>query len=1045
MLPSPSGGPSTPLSPRHDELAPLSPAAQAGDGGTPSFLTHPPFSVPVQSLAGVAPSGRAPSGMNPEGLASTLATRSVVAGMGDSDAVTVLEVGRLHNLQNYAPQLVAYFTETRYVAATQGRMMARLNALVEESIGAQKQMVIMEGRLKTMQGQMDGQASLITTLQGQVTRLEQLQDGSDSRWADLCTARDKVAAAVQVMADRQDLAQDLMGKLADVTGKLSWLCGKGIPNCCVELDSPLLYGHPIHVLTGHKHILDEVIFAVEQSAVEYHPSTLRQADYNVLDQHGAVLDLAVLDTLPHKDGMREAGTYWDAQRYWTLYEALEVLASQRQDSARRAAGIQDRRVYMSAVSLADVRRVRVAIKDGLILDVRWPTLPDVVPAEEPPAPVPPPAPHRQMGTRPPVSAAAAAVPAPPTAAPAAPAGPVLVGAPAAVILQAAPPAPVAQPLVQAAAPLEQGGGPSRPPPPRGSRLGGQADTSVDDVVDCTLATRAPPRQQQVRFPDPDAQFHIIRTTLPERTGEFTPNLLGTGYVSPRTSEQLPPPPSTIAPEIQSMLHHLQSEVQRLSAGQADSVRALEDRQYKPRTITRSMDSPCIRNNITTNEAILGMASRSAPSLTVYQREDKPMDTWSGKDSEAIPCPEMWMQLATVKAKRQNRELIDYLQDCTSGNAKLWVNNLLRYQAAHLLQQTQLEDGTLIRDHDSSSTGYTARDRKPVELLLEVTDRYVLQDFQKEWMLTRQDKTERAYLALLDGRACKQGPTDSVNDYLMAFKAAGWAAKFDPNKDILNTITIIFKGLSPAMQALGIRDKKSKQAFTTVESYTDYLLQREVDFTGVGGAASTFTPAPRPSYYPERKVMAATVDREDVDMDNEEEYEDDGDADDDDAWADHEGRVCGVKDRRGDRNRNDNRSTRGRSNPNPNPARPAPVLITVPGPGGAQGVPRPLYEFKLTLNFPSPDSIWPTGFTFVPSMALDLHPKASNIDRALKTVGVLDPNMSLSRVHHVMLRLREPTVDPNWTWCIIHGSTAHNTSQCPCVHAICPRTKAVGRT
>jgi hypothetical protein len=275
------------------------------------------------------------------------------------------------------------------------------------------------------------------------------------------------------------------------------------------------------------------------------------------------------------------------------------------------------------------------------------------------------------------------------------------------------------------------------------------------------------------------------------------------------------------------------------------------------------------------------------------------------------------------------------------------------------------------------------------------------------------------------------------------------AKFDPKANELHTIFLMNKGLNPALQNAGFKDKNTLQSFTTVQKYTEFLLKKECDLL--------VSPEVPPSTYPtvthrpwvptaQRVNMAQTVDCDDQGTEGDQDGWEDEEVDDETSWDDYEdGRVCGVRgSSRQDRNRPDKRvNFRGKAG-GPPPTRPAPVLISVPAPGGGQGVPRPLFEFKLALTFPTPETVWPTGFTFTPSMVVDTGVRMSYVDRVMRTVGVLDPVMSLSRVHHVLMRLREPTVDPNWKWCIIHGSPAHTTLDCPCVAAICPKIKGAGR-
>jgi hypothetical protein len=406
---------------------------------------------------------------------------------------------------------------------------------------------------------------------------------------------------------------------------------------------------------------------------------------------------------------------------------------------------------------------------------------------------------------------------------------------------------------------------------------------------------------------------------------------------------------------------------------------------------------------------------------------------------------MWIQQVVFRSKRQGRSVLEYLQDVTIKTAGLWVNNLLRSQAAHLLQQSKLYQGDIVSD---GAGGYmTLSDKRPVHMLEEVNDSYILKNFQKTFMLNRQDKTEQHLLALFAGTACKQGPGDSVSDYLLAFEAAGWQAAFDPKANKNHTITLIHMGLNPVLQKAGIRDKVSLSVFETVEKYKAFLLQEEMKLglSPTSATPSTFPHQAAPSAFPRpfgpgthRVNQVSTVDPDASDVwDDMESGEDgDGDGDDDDWDVDADGgRVCGVRSARpGGRGRPVGKTPRGNY-----ASKPPAANITVPGPNGAQGVTKPLSEYKLYFNFPTPDAIWPTGFTFT-APSPDITPRTSNMDRIMITVRTMDPAMSQARTHTVLTKLRDPSVDPTWRWCAIHASTAHSTLDCPCVHAICPRQK-----
>jgi hypothetical protein len=428
---------------------------------------------------------------------------------------------------------------------------------------------------------------------------------------------------------------------------------------------------------------------------------------------------------------------------------------------------------------------------------------------------------------------------------------------------------------------------------------------------------------------------------------------------------------------------------------------------------------------------------------VYQREDKPVPVWAGKDSTAVPDRAVWFQRAVVKAQRQGVPLLDYLQDVTSGSAKIWVDNLLNRQGEHILQQSLMASGGMTY-HDS--TGLWMQAGRPVTLVEDITDTVVVTDFSRHFMTNLQDKADQAKVALFRGTWGSQGQNDTVGDYLIAFQAACWTAKYDRTADPFHTITLINSGLKPALQKLGFLDKHGGgKVWPTEEKYVEFLMAEECKAAQYQMAAgstqqTTFPLANNKPFYPQTagRVHMLTEDDTVVEdlldrFDEEADYDDEGELEDD-----VEGMVCGIRQGKPNRPRNDRQSGgyRGKSGSTAAPAR---DTISVTGPKG-ESLTLPKRDFALPFNFALPTDVWPEGFTFNTSM-MPANLPFSLGDRILKAVSIMNPSMSMSRVFGTLARVSAQS--PTWQWCMVHGCTAHSTRDCPCIHQLCPRTNKRG--
>jgi hypothetical protein len=268
------------------------------------------------------------------------------------------------------------------------------------------------------------------------------------------------------------------------------------------------------------------------------------------------------------------------------------------------------------------------------------------------------------------------------------------------------------------------------------------------------------------------------------------------------------------------------------------------------------------------------------------------------------------------------------------------------------------------------------------------------------------------------------------------------------------------GLQPYLRELGMDDKFSQKAFTSVERYVDFLLgeenkvnQRKVN-KALHAPTTWITPptfpvppqqSPRPyfpqqnrvnmitntdSYDPLEENLEVQIQWTDPQTEPVQEYEDE---EPEDVTV-----VGAVRSRTGQfQKSNSGARYAGKS------ATPVPTVTYINGAG--QTASMKATDAKLAFSFPAPDATWPTNFHYTPDMAILNLGRMSNSDRILKVVQVLDPLMSSSKVLTVYQRMaNHEIVSPSFSWCIIHGVTAHTTLECPCVSSICPRTR-LGKT
>jgi hypothetical protein len=828
---------------------------------------------------------------------------------------------------------------------------------------------------------------------------------------------------------KQDDLQAALERLADLTGTAdTW--GIRAASFGMRLDQPCFHGLVI-LFSGLSAQVFAIPFLPAVDTVQYGPQGTI-TDWPVLDQDLNRVDPEYLNSLPQAPHLAPTER-WELEKYYDYLDAVHTEGGNRQRLARMRAGVRIPTQFIPGVPLGDIPYVRVGLKRGTIVKVIWPTLafaPNLT--------------HTGMG-----QGVAGVGQAPP-------------GALAAYLTAAAAPPPSPQggwnlppallPAAQAAALV-----PAHPNPRLGgggaegavTRSGAGPSTSAGREL-TTDVRLEPPKVRRVDFNSPGGGQDLFRmfqdaplSSIREDGGQITTHRrIGgtrddpTPYLDPNR------PRSPLRAGLPARPVITQGALELTVAGLREELTDMRSAMKLDRMNRNPLNAPAVKENLARHTALLAAVNRAPQGATVYQREDKPVPVWAGKDSAAVPDRAVWFQRAVVKAQRQGVPLLDYLQDVTAGSAKIWVDNLLNRQSEYILQQSLMTNGGMTY-HDS--TGLWMQSGRPVALVEDITDTVVVTDFSRHFMTNLQDKADQAKVALFRGTACVQGPSDTVGDYLIAFQAACWTVKYDRTADPFHTITLINGGLKPALQKLGFLDKHGGgKVFPTEEKYVEFLMAEECKAAQYQSAAgstqqTTFPLASNKPFYPQTagRVHMLTEDDTVVEdlldrFDEEADYDDEGELE-----EDVEGMVCGIRQGK-PRPRNDRQSGgyRGKSG---GAAAPARDTVSVTGPRGESLI-MPKRDFALPFIFPLPTDVWPEGFTFTTSM-IPANPPFSLGDRILKAVSIMNPSMSMSRVFGTLARVTAQS--PTWQWCMIHGCTAHSTRDCPCVHQLCPRPSKRG--
>jgi hypothetical protein len=769
----------------------------------------------------------------------------------------------------------------------------------------------------------------------------------------------------------------------------------------------------MHILySGHAAYVFNVTFQPIEEALSWSPGGIIES-YPIRDQDLNEYSPEELSRLPQASHLKP-GEGWNEDRFYDTKEAVVTEGLRLQKEARLQAGVRDCSRFIPGVSLSHIATVRVGIKRGTIVSVLWPNQ-DWCP----------------RGATPGTGVAPKAV----------------AGALSSFLDRAVAGAPPGPPRVPTGA-----GGLGTPPPRSagGGSASGGAEGADRGRGAATDMRAEPPKVGRGEFQSPGGGRNLY--------GEFRTTPLSTirEGAEDQTDGRTDPPRIGGTEDYPTRYRDPNRPRSPLRAGRPDrppttqvelerSVAALKEEMTVMRNEVenaRSRRNPeAAKEGRDRHNALLAATNRTPHGTTVYQREDKPVPIWSGKDSVAVPDRALWFQRAVVKAQRQGIPLLDYLQDVTIGNAKIWVENLLHTHTEHCLQVSLQGSGIMTQNE----TGGWSRSGKPVTLVEPVTDEYVVADFTRHFMTNVQNRADQARMALFKGTACVQGATDSVGDYLVAFQAACWTAKFDRKVDQFHTITLINDGLKPELKKLGYWDKNARGVFSTEERYVEFLLSEECKTAQMALTAGTsqdkFNLPAKPFFIPHAPrvnlVAEDTPGEEDWQQEEGEEMEE---AEEDELDINVHGVVCGVRQGKS-KPRQGSKPGGGFRQGKPSGSHsPADAMMVVPGPNG-ESQSMPVRDFALNFAFPTPTDVWPEGFTFSPAMSA-LNPPLGLADRVLKTVTIMNPNISQYRVFNTLARVAKQS--STWRWCIIHSSTAHATRDCPCLQHLCPRTKTGGR-
>ena len=591
------------LSPAPPGATPL--LAHAGEG---SPVAAVPMSAPRATIA-PALAGGSGSPVVTEVLPVATPVAQVLAEAARGDTVRLTDVSSMVSdiLQGTSPDMVTHFLTHRYVLDSQ---LTRLSFAFQGHADNNVRVAAMQRTVGHLQAQLDHLQAKYTGLQDSHAELQLKQDD------------------LQVALER----------LADLTGTAdTW--GIRAASFGMRLDQPCFHGLVI-LFSGLSAQVFAIPFLPAVDTIQYGPQGTI-TDWPILDQDLNRVDPEYLNSLPQAPHLAPTKR-WELEKYYDYLDAVHTEGGNRQRLARIRAGVRIPTQFIPGVPLGDIPYVRVGLKRGTIVKVIWPTLafaPNLT--------------HTGTGQE-----AAGVGQAPP-------------GALAVYLTAAAAPPPSPQggwnlppalpPTAQAAALV-----PAHPNPRLG---GGGAEGAVtrSGVGPSTSAGRElttdvrlePPKVRRVDFNSPGGGQDLFRmfqdaplSSIREDGGQITTHRrIGGTRDDPTPYLDPSRPRSPLRAGLPARPVITQGALELTVAGLREELTDMRSAMKLDRMNRNPLNAPAVKENLARHTALLAAVNRAPQGATVYQREDKPVPVWAGKDSAAVPDRAVWFQRAVVKAQR----------------------------------------------------------------------------------------------------------------------------------------------------------------------------------------------------------------------------------------------------------------------------------------------------------------------------------------------------------------------------------------------------------
>jgi hypothetical protein len=345
--------------------------------------------------------------------------------------------------------------------------------------------------------------------------------------------------------------------------------------------------------------------------------------------------------------------------------------------------------------------------------------------------------------------------------------------------------------------------------------------------------------------------------------------------------------------------------------------------------------------------------------------------------------------------------VEFLGWCVEGPAISWVKSLAREHARAALQRTQIESGDII-----VINGQATSQGRIVHLSPNLTDTLITTRFHEVFLHNKVNEVESSEVRLYS-QTVVQGPDDSLRTYLLKFKAQIWDAGLIIEDQQSLFISLLYNGLRPYLKGMGYRDAKSNARYSTFSDYEAFLTDKEATIL----LKRSLTPTP-PQASRVHHLLQHSPTYSDEDME----------ADYDDLYGPDTGMLNAFQPRSGSKKE---------------PRKP-PVQVIIPGRNGNPPMTVPKRNVAFYLRFETPESDWPQSGT--PFTA----PLKDNTEKGTKPPIKTQVTMLMK---YLVPKIQEETVhavydlsklhNPEWQWCILHGSLAHATHNCPCIKKAFP--------